>query len=236
MKERVKQKYSILRKVVMIVSACLFVAAFVMLLVITIGEDPNNRLVSVLGAMVLLSLPYLLELIFRFRLSDFILTFYIVYIFFASILGNVVYLYILAPGYDKVMHTLFGYVGCLGGLFALCKLEKNKEISIVTVCIMCFAVSMALGAMWEICEFIGDTFMGQTGQGQPIEAVSGELFTDITDSMLDLICNLGGAIAFVIHYIIHRQTERNLVMGSIIKDFKGAGKTREPAASNSEAA
>lgn len=217
----------------MAASAALFIWAVVMLIIILVQGDINNRLVSILGAFALLTVPYILELVFRFRFSDFIITFYITYVFFASILGNVMYFYATYPGYDKVMHSLFGYVGCMVGLFALCKLEKNNDLHPVTVAIMCFAVSMALGALWEIAEFFGDNVLGQIAQ-VPIYLEDGTKITPVTDTMLDIICNFGGALIFVTHYIIHRCTKKNLLMGSIINDFKGI--SAKSAGEDSEAA
>ena len=59
--------------------------------------------------------------------------------------------------------------------------------------------------------------------------MSGALVVDITDTMLDIISNLGGALLFLAHYALHKATKRSLLLGAVIKDFCAdpAGDMRE---------
>ena len=62
-------------------------------------------------------------------------------------------------------------------------------------------------------------FLGQTAQGAPQLTESGKYVVDITDTMLDIISNLGGAVLFLAHYIAHKVSKKSLLMGAIVKDF-----------------
>lgn len=203
---------------VAVVILCLIVFSFFLKIVIT-GKDPHNRLVSNLGTMFLLIVPFPLERIFKKRMSDFVLTFYLLYIFFAGFLGNVFLFYKFVPFYDKVIHTIFGYVGCVAGLYLLCKLCEYDKMRGFYIAVACFAFSMACGAVWEIIEYLSDLFLHQTSQGIPILTADGKFVISIKDTMEDLVANFLGAFLFTVHYAIHRASKKNLFLGSVLKDF-----------------
>ena len=214
-------KPSPLRIINMIVSFAVFVWLWVMffLTVADVIADPYNRLLSYAMVSLLMIAPYLIELVFGFKWSDFVLTFIIIYALLAGVVGAALAGYGRIPYYDKVVHGVFGYVGSLVGLYITCRFYDLSTLNKVFVAIVCFAVSMGLGAVWEILEFSSDTFLGQTSQGGFVETVTGEWVTPVTDTMLDIICNFAGAVVFLIHFIIHSVSKKNLLLGSIIKDF-----------------
>lgn len=80
---------------------------------------------------------------------------------------------------------------------------------------------MMCAACWEIMEYLSSMFLGQTAQGAPVETVNGKKVVDITDTMLDIISNFGGAVLFLLHYALHKLTKRSLLLGAIVKDFCG---------------
>ncbi len=47
--------------------------------------------------------------------------------------------------------------------------------------------------------------------------------------MYDVICNTGGAIVFLIHYVIHVCTKKSLLLGAMKKDFSKGKKTEKDA-------
>ena len=190
-----------------------------LIIVLVIGEDPDNRLFSYFAVSLLFLLPYAYELIFRRRISTFVLLFYVLYVFVSGALGNCLGFYGRFLGFDKVMHSLFGYVGCIIGLLAVCKMADYHSLSPTFVSFVCFAVSLACGAVWEIIEFSGDTLLGQSAQGFLVQTTDGALVRALLDTMLDLISNFIGALVFVIHYLFHRLIERNLIIGSMVQDF-----------------
>ena len=223
-RKSLKQIFSrpnIIRVVNMIVCGIAFAALWIAFFLTLAGviEDPYNRMFSYAACSLLMLAPFIIEMIFGIKLSDFILTFFVLYALLAGVLGAGFALYRIVPYFDKAVHTLFGYVGCIVGLLIVCKLSDYKRLNPLFVVIVCFAVSLACGACWEIMEFTADMFFGQTAQGLPVTTVDGKTVVDRLDTMLDIICNFCGAILFIIHYIVHVLTRRNLVMGSIIRDL-----------------
>lgn len=183
------------------------------------GNDPYNRLLTYIAGSMLFATAVIAAIFLKEKLSNFVFTFFLIFAFFAAILGAALRFYTLFQGYDKVIHVLFGYVGCVLGLLLACKLTDYKNLKPVFIAIFCFAVSLAAGALWEILEFSSDNLFSQTSQGIKQLTAGGEYITDVSDSILDLICNLGGAAVFVVHYLIHRLTGKNLLLKGMTDDF-----------------
>ncbi len=220
--------YSKLRIAMLSISGILALGCFGLFLYLLISKyDPYNRLWSSFGSALLFLVPIVFDLFFHKKISDFIVTFFIIYMIFASLIGSVFYLYNITNWYDKLAHSIFGYVGGIIGLYVICKLSDINSHKILYTMIVCFAISLACGAVWEIWEFSSDMLFHQQAQGKPLEVITGEYITPVTDTMFDLICNFGGAIVFCLHFLIHKKTGKNLVMGSIIKDFTSSYKQNE---------
>lgn len=173
---------------------------------LTIG-DPENRVFSCFGIAVLVILPYLAELIFRFRLPGLIFFGYQIYVLFAGVIGSVFNVYYLASWYDLIIHTLAGYVFALLGIFVVSRLENYSKLNKWTIVIFCFCLSMACELIWELLEWFVDNCLGQTAQGPIAEGHNAPL---VTDTMVDILCNFCGAIVFSVQYIIGKSTKATL--------------------------
>ena len=222
-RERPSRKISPLRWGVFIFSwlAAGFTLSYFLYIVVS-GNDPYNKLMTTLLVTVMYLLPVLAHLVFGNKISDFVMTFYTGFLTVASLLGQVLRFNNHFPWYDKFCHFSFGYVGALAGLFLLCKLADYKSLRPALVFIVTFCVSMMCAACWEVMEYISSQFLGQTAQGVPQETVDGKMIVDITDTMLDIIANLGGAALFLLHYALHKATRKSLLIGAIVKDFCAA--------------
>lgn len=215
-------KQSILR----VCTHAAFIGLFIFMFVKTIigivdlaNGTPDDRLYSYIAMLAVLAAPYLVELIFKWRFSDFLLTFYVIYVLLAGILGGSLRFYDNYPGFDKFVHGVFGYVGCMIGLFAVSKLGGYDKMSPFLNGLVIFAISMALAAMWEIFEYTGDLVFGATWQGEYLTTTDGQTVVDKTDTMLDMVSHFFGSLVFIVHFLIHKATGKNLLMGSMIKDF-----------------
>lgn len=173
---------------------------------LTIG-DPENRVFSCFGIAVLVILPYLAELIFRFRLPGLIFFGYQIYVLFAGVIGSVFNVYYLASWYDLIIHTLAGYVFALLGIFVVSRLENYSKLNKWTIVIFCFCLSLACELIWELLEWFVDNCLGQTAQGPIAEGHNAPL---VTDTMVDILCNFCGAIVFSVQYIIGKSTKATL--------------------------
>ena len=215
-----RTKPTVFRVTVLILCGILSLFVFSLFLRIVITEkDPYNKFMTTLLVTLLFALPIAVHFLLGDLISDFTIAFYAAFLFLASFLGQVLRFNNYFPWYDKFAHFTFGYVACIIGLFLLCKLSDYTKHSPALVAVYVFCVSMCLAALWEIMEFISSEFLGQTAQGAPQQTVDGNYVVDITDTMLDIICNLGGAVVFLIHFFIHKLTGKSLLIDAIVKDF-----------------
>lgn len=183
--------------------------------IMSIG-DPNNRMVSYICTFLLYLAPIILQWLFKIRITPTVVSIYLVFITISAFCGSCLRFNTFIPFLDKIQHTTWGYIAGLIGLFYLCKTKEIDTLKPFTVIVVFFAISMATASIWEIIEFTGDTFLGQTAQGHP--DINGVV--DVTDTMLDMIVHLCGTLIFTIHYCLDRFTHKNLGITSIINDFK----------------
>lgn len=161
--------------------------------------DPNNRLfVSIVMAIASL-IPFLIELIFKFRFPGLMFLFYQIYLLFAGTIGSALNVYYLVSFYDIIIHCLAGYVFALLGIFILSKTTRYSSQTILFLALFCFLFSMACELIWELIEWTADNLFGQTAQGLPIDEYGVPL---VTDTMQDMLCNFAGGIVFILHYVI----------------------------------
>ena len=176
--------------------------------------DPYNRLLSCVGTLACYMAPLLIQLIFKIRISPSLYTFYLVYVTLAGFCGSCLYMYKSIPFTDKVVHTVWGYIACLIGLYLICRTKEISNLKPITIVFIFLGVSMATASVWEVVEFASDHLLNQTSQGIPVEGI-----VSVTDTMTDIICHLAGSIVFTIHYLIDRLTHKNIGITSIINDF-----------------
>ena len=201
----------------------------------SIRAVPGESLAVMIGNILLWMVPFAAKWLFREKISDGIYFFFVIYAFFASFLGSIMSFYGKFWWYDIVIHTIFGYVACIIGLFIVCKLCDIRQLSAPFAVLICVSVSLALAVFWEIFEFTSDVILHNAAggihaaQGDPVLGENGEYFIPVNDTMIDMICHTCGAAVFVIHYILHALTKKSLFLNALKKDFS-SGKQAEPAA------
>ena len=215
-----KKKIDTLRIIILVISLLLAIASIAILLYFFITKnDPYNRTMSALSSCALFLAPFILELIFRRKFSNAILCVYIFHVTISCFVGSLLSVYYTFLVYDKIVHCIFGYVGCIIGLFFVCKLSNVYELKPAFVMLIVFSVSLMFGAVWELFEYISDNLFNQTMQGVPVETINGDYVVSIQDTIMDLFCNFGGAIVFVLHYLLSTLTKKDLLIKSMTNDF-----------------
>ena len=204
------QKIPPLRLAVYLISAALFIAMAVIAVRQGMAGWPEEGPAVVLGNAALWLVPFVLGPPLRRYIGDSLWLLFAVFAFFASFLGTIMRFYENIWWYDLAMHTVFGYIGCLIGLFFACKLADIYALRPLLIALFCFCVSLMFAALWEVFEFAGDLLLGNNAQGDPVQTVTGELFIPVNDTMEDIICNLTGAVLFLLHYGLHRLSRRSL--------------------------
>ena len=176
----------------------------------------NNRLFSAILMSVVSLFPIFFELIVRRRLSNFLFLGINLYILFAGVLGAAANFYYLISWYDIIIHTIMGYAIAMLAYFFLCRLGENRKMKVITIALFCLFFSLGVELIWEIFERFADVFLGQTAQGPKIPGTNSPL---VADTIEDLICNLSGAVAFFVHFIIDKFTKLKLGFAFIERDF-----------------
>ena len=196
--------------------------------------DPNHRVSASLITIVVAFVPFLLEIIFRFRFNNVIFLAYQIYFIFAALLGAALNLYNITNWYDIPVHSLMGYVMCLVGMFILARIDKYQKFNAFTIALFCFFFSLSVELVWEIGEFTCDRLFGLTMQGTPV--VNNDPL--VVNTVQDLICNLSGACLFLIHYLLGKLTRLNLGIKAMEKELTtttiGVSKTEEREAISQE--
>ncbi len=200
------------------ISICLVMCVFCVAMSIYYGcvYNWNNRLGSAVSMSFVCLIPVVFELITRKRLSNTVYLSVNLFIFFSGVIGAVLNVYYLVSFYDIIIHIVMGYAIALLGLFMLCRLQDHNKMRVITVAVFCLFFSLGMELLWEILERFMDLYLGQTSQGIP---VSGENAPLVTDTIIDLVCNLSGALVFFAHYLIDKYTKFNLGIEAIEKDF-----------------
>lgn len=110
-----------------------------------------------------------------------------------GIMGDQFGLYVHVPYYDKILHVIVP----LALTYALFKLSQATKwvwswtkVKPFEVGLYVFSIALALGAIWEIYEFVSDLWFGTQQQGGP----HGANFDTMTDLIADTLGALIGAL------------------------------------------
>ena len=177
-------------------------------------EEWGNALL-ILGILFLSLLPAIIRRSTRVHLPVEFDLITIVFIFFALYLGDLHSYYTYFWWWDVVLHTSSGFLFGIGGFVLIFVLNEERKIHLnlkpAFVAVFGFVFALALGAMWEMLEFLLDALLGIGWQ------------PSLDDTMWDLIVDTIGAgiIAtlgyfymkrgdfFVFDRMIHKFVDRN---------------------------
>jgi uncharacterized membrane protein YjdF len=124
---------------------------------------------------------------------------------FLHVAGHVSDYYILfSPYYDKIAHFVSSITISVLGFVLVLLVDRYSSLQLTRPMIIFFIVifTMALGAFWEIYEYLFDTFLGTVLQH------------GLDDTMIDLIFDLFGAIiiAAVGNFYLRRLTKEEMAL------------------------
>lgn len=150
-----------------------------------------------LGLLVI-GLPSLLKHKWSFEIPNYMSILYFIFLYCAIYLGEVRNFYYLIPHWDTILHAFSGsMLGALG--FTLVRILNDSErvkvaLSPLFICLFAFCFALAVGALWEIYEFAGDSLFGLNMQKFRL-ADGTELIghAALSDTMKDIIIDAVGA-------------------------------------------
>ncbi len=150
--------------------------------------------------------PWLISLL-HFQINTLTIFLFLTVTFMATYLGSGFRFYDIYSWWDRIVHFLSGILFFSLGI-SLAK--KEPDVSLISTLVFSFALSLALHQVWEILEFLGDSFFHMDSQHwqkhskvvnhQPEEAIQPP---GLVDTMVDTIAGIIGAILACIGWWIY---------------------------------
>lgn len=177
-------------------------------------NDPDNRvksdyvlmLVQCLLGVFAMGLPGMISKRFKLEIPNTVFYFYLIFLWAAIFLGEVQNFYYRFKYWDLILHTLSGgMIGFIGFSFVDILNNENEHVTLnpFFVAFFAFCFALALGAIWEIYEFLCDGFLKTNMQKYALESGIKLIGRDaVSDTMGDLIVDsIGALVATTIGYI-----------------------------------
>lgn len=158
--------------------------------------------------LITITLPYIIEKIFKTKISIVIKTTYIVFIFIAQFLGVTVELYNHISWFDKFTHWLSGIITALLSLSLLSKFKLYNKKNVLFNIIWMISITLAIASLWECFEYGANILFG--GDAQRVAT------TGVNDTMQDIIVAFIGSIIVSLIYSFECKTDNNGIVNSFI--------------------
>lgn len=208
-KEKTAKRMKVIKWIIRTLTLAMLVAAVVFLFIVDDPKKQRRLVFSIvqLGLMMLvIILPKRLKEYLNFKVPLTLETALNVFAFCGFILGDVFNFYKKIPIWDSLLHAFSGVLLAYVGFVLIDYFVKRESIDVhmsrAFVCISVVLFSLAVGALWEIGEYVADDIFGTNNQ-QYMETTRGTLYGEkdvplkgheaLKDTMKDLILDLAGA-------------------------------------------
>ena len=204
------------------------------------GTDVNGFLYKLSGTLIsalLFVAFFVFERLSKLRIPAFLDVFLKIFIVCALVFGRTYDFYVLVPYWDKILHTVSGFLFFFAGMSVgtLVFGEKHgmsdKRFT-VALCVFGLMFALAAGYVWELIEFAGDSLLGMDNQrwaeGLLSENADGTFTvtdargTALLDTLGDMYVNFIGAaictVACLIAFLRRPERLRKLVGFAKVKD------------------
>ena len=179
-------------------------------------SDYTLMLIQCLLGIVVMMLPSIIERRWAIPIPNFIYILYYIFLYCAVFLGEVFSFYYHVPHWDTILHCFSGaMLGALG--FILVSLLNDSEkvrvdLSPFFIALFAFCFALAMGAVWEIYEFIIDSTMKLNMQKYLTEAGEALIGREaLMDTMEDIISDALAALAVsIVGYISIKRERREI--------------------------
>lgn len=175
---------------------------------LTILGRYNSNILVCLSLYLIVFAPKILRK-FSPKINDLIELIFLLFIFFAQLLGSILHFYGIIYWYDSFMHYISGILTSFLAVLLLVLFNKYDEKDRVFNIIFIISITLMVAGLWEIFEFTADNLLG--GDAQKV------LTTGVTDTMKDIICALLGSILFSFCYLYECIKNKNLLIKEFIK-------------------
>lgn len=179
--------------------------------VLTKAEYAFTLLQAVLG-LAGLFLPAILAKSIEFRIPRGLYFTYVIFLYGSMFLGEIRHFYYTVPHWDTLLHGCSGLMLGALGFCVVSQLNKNERVRLDLSpgfeALFAFCFALALGALWEICEFTIDGVFGVNMQ--KFQLRSGIQLVGrsaLADTMKDLIVDTigSGVMSLLGYYSLKRR-------------------------------
>ncbi len=169
-----------------------------------------DRLVLLLGSLLLTFVPELYTKWTKVNIPIGARLFYTLFIFAAQWLGSYLGFYGYIPCWDVLLHATSGiFIGYVA-LIILVSLDRSqtlfKQNKIGVIVTFVVAVGIAAAGIWEIIEFSGDVFLGTNAQ-----------LGSLQDTMEDIVCGTLGSGAFAVYIGLVMKARRRSCIDQLLQ-------------------
>lgn len=168
----------------------------------------NANILVCLSLYLIVFIPKILRR-YKLNIDEVIELIFLLFIFFAQLLGSILKFYGLIYWYDSFMHYISGILTSILAIIILIKCNKYNEKDKTFNIIFMLAITFLVAGLWEIFEFSADNLLG--GDAQKV------IETGVTDTMKDIICAFLGSVLFSCCYLYEFIQNKNLLIKKIIK-------------------
>lgn len=166
-------------------------------------SDYVLMLLQCLLGLIVIGLPSLLEKKWSFEIPNYMCILYFIFLYCAIYLGEVRNFYYVVPHWDTILHAFSGAMLGAFGFTLVSILNDSTRVKVTLsplfVCLFAFCFAVAVGALWEIYEFTGDSLFGLNMQ--KFRTAEGTLLIGheaLSDTMKDIIIDSVGALLVVV--------------------------------------
>lgn len=224
---RSTKKFKVIKSVICVLTLAMLIAAVVFLFIAD-DEKKIRRLVfsivQLLLMMGIIVLPEKLKNNLGLKIPIMLETSLTVFAFCGFVLGDVFDFYKKIPIWDSILHAFSGVVLAYVGFVLIDYFVKRDSINLsmghMYICVSVVLFSLALGALWEIGEYLVDDVFGTNNQ-QYMKSTRGTLYgaedepllghDALNDTMKDLMLDLAGATAVgTIEYLKEDRRKRKI--------------------------
>lgn len=163
-----------------------------------------NKMIICLSFIPIILIPKIFRILLKKEISFKNEIVFVIFIFLAQFVGCIIGLYKTTNWYDSFVHLVSGIVTSYYSIELLKYLKHYNNKEILFNLIFIISITLAVGCLWEIFEFVANIVT----RGDPQKVV----LTGVTDTMKDIICALLGSLLYACFYL-YKTNKKKLNIG-----------------------
>ena len=199
-----------------------YILIFVLLIASCLIAWPDKGIKVLWGALALAFLyllPAILERWLKITIPPLLKYLIFLFLFMCLDVGGILSVFKRYDMWDNFVHFTSGFLTCTVGLSMINILNRDplslKKLRPCFIFVFILIFAMAVGLLWEYCEFTADSLFG-TNQMTDTLLNNGQIDIGLLDTMSDLLTSQAAALLMSIYYYHAVRKERWLKLDRII--------------------